>query len=40
MLSPQERQTREQRQKVKREHDTGIPKVEDHSQMDGDIYED
>jgi hypothetical protein len=39
MSSPQERQMREQRQKVKREHDTKFLKVEDHSPMDGDIYE-
>ncbi len=31
---------REQRQKVKREHDIRFLKVEEHSPMNGDIYED
>jgi hypothetical protein len=31
---------REQRQKVKREHDTRFLKGEEHLQMDGDVYED
>jgi len=30
---------REQRQKVKKEHDTRFPKVEKHPLMDEDIYE-
>jgi hypothetical protein len=30
MSSPQERQTKEHRQKVKKEHDTMFPKVEEH----------
>jgi hypothetical protein len=30
---------REQWQKVKREHDTMFPKVEEHPPTDGDIYE-
>jgi hypothetical protein len=38
MSSPQERQMREQRQKVKRKHDTKIPKVEENPQIDGDTY--
>jgi hypothetical protein len=40
MSSPQKRQVREQRQRVKREHDTRIPKVEEHPSTNGDIYED
>jgi hypothetical protein len=40
MTSPQERQLREQRQKVKKEHDTMFLEGEEHLQMDGDIYED
>jgi hypothetical protein len=40
MTSPQERQLREQRQKVKKEHDTRFLEGEKHLQMDGDIYED
>jgi hypothetical protein len=30
---------REQRQKVKKEHDTKFVEVEEHPLMDGDIYE-
>jgi hypothetical protein len=40
MSSSHEKQMREQRQKVKREHDTRFIKAEEHSPMDGDIYED
>jgi hypothetical protein len=40
MSSPQDKQMREHRQKVKKEHDTRFPKVGEHLQMDGDIYED
>jgi hypothetical protein len=40
MSSPQEKQMREQMQKVNREHDSRFPKVEEHLWMDGDIYED
>ncbi len=39
MTSPQERQLKEQKQKVKKEHDTRFPKSEEHLQMDGDAYE-
>ncbi len=39
MSTPQGRQLREQRQRIKKEHDT--PKVEkQHPPTDGDIYED
>jgi hypothetical protein len=38
--SPQERQMRKQRQKIKREHDIRSPKVEEHLPTKGDIYED
>jgi len=31
---------REKKQKVKREHDTKFPEVEEHPSTDGDIYED
>jgi hypothetical protein len=31
---------REQEQKVKREHDTKSPEVEEHPLMDGNMYED
>ncbi len=37
---PQDRQMREQEQKVKREHDTKSPEVEEHPLMDGNMYED
>ncbi len=41
MSSPQGRQLREQRQRIKKEHDTKIPKVEEqHPLTNGDIYED
>ncbi len=40
MSSPHEKQMREYKQKVKWEHDTRFVKVEEHSPMDGDIYED
>jgi hypothetical protein len=36
---PQERHMRKKRQKVKREHDTKYPKVEEHPPTNGDIYE-
>jgi hypothetical protein len=39
MSSPHERHMREQRQKVKKEHDTRFLEVEEHPLMDGDIYE-
>jgi transcription elongation factor Elf1 len=40
MTSPQEKQPREQRQKVKNENDTRFLEGEEHLQMDVDIYED
>jgi len=40
MRSPQERQLREQRQEVKKEHDTRFLETEEHLHFDGDIYED
>jgi hypothetical protein len=39
MSSPQEKQMKEQKQKVKREHDTRFPEVEGHPSTNGDIYE-
>ncbi len=39
MTSPQERQLKEYKQKVKKEHDTRFLKGEEHLHMDGDIYE-
>ncbi len=39
MTSPQEGKLREQRQKVKREHDTRFPKGEEHLDFDGNVYE-
>jgi hypothetical protein len=40
MTFPQERQPREQKQEVKREHDTRFPNGEEHLHFDGDVYED
>ncbi len=40
MTSPQKRQLNEQKQEVKREHDTRFPKGEEHLHFDGDVYED
>jgi hypothetical protein len=40
MSSPQERQMRKQRQKIKRESDTMFPKVEEHPLTEGNIYQD
>jgi hypothetical protein len=40
MTSPQENQLREQRQKIKKEHDTRFLEGEKHLHLDGDIYED
>jgi hypothetical protein len=41
MSYPRWKELKEQRQKVKKEHDTRIPKVEEqHPLTNGDIYED
>ncbi len=40
MTFPQEKQLREQRQEVKREHDIRFPEGEEHFHIDGDVYED
>ncbi len=40
MTSPQERQMREQRQKIKREYDTRFLEGGEHMHFDGDIHED
>jgi hypothetical protein len=40
MTSSQEGQLREQKQKVKKEHDTRFPNGDEHLHLDGDIYED
>ncbi len=40
ITSPHERQLKEQRQEVKKEHDTRFPKGEEHLHFDGDVYED
>ncbi len=37
---PQEKQLREQKQEIKREHDTRFPEGEEHMYFDGDVYED
>ncbi len=39
MTSLQEKQLREQRQKIKGEHETRFPKGEEDLQFDGDVYE-
>jgi hypothetical protein len=39
MSFPQERQMREESQKIKKEHDTMFPEIEEHPPTDGDIYE-
>ncbi len=38
MTFPHEGQLREQRQKMKKEHDTRFPDSEDHLHFDGDVY--
>jgi hypothetical protein len=40
MTYPQERQLKEQKHKVKREHDPRFLKGEEHLSLDGDIYKD
>jgi hypothetical protein len=40
MSSPPKIYLKEQRQRVKREHDTKILEVEEYPTIDGDIYED
>jgi hypothetical protein len=40
MSPPYERQMREQKKNIKKEHDTKSPKVEEHPPMEGDIYGD
>jgi hypothetical protein len=40
MISSRERQLREHKQNVKREHDTRFPEGEEHLHFDGDVYED
>ncbi len=40
MSPPYERQMREQKKNIKKEHDTKSPKVEENPPMEGDIYGD
>jgi hypothetical protein len=39
MSSPNEKQIREQRQKITKEHDTRFLEVEEHTPTEGDTYE-
>jgi hypothetical protein len=40
MISPQDKQLKEQSQEVKKEHDTRIPEGEEHLYFDDNMYED